>query len=180
MKKQISTLIPIVVLAIVVAFLGYRLFLVDQGQRADMIPSVQMDKPAPMIALPPLLEGGAPLSSDLYKGRFALVNFFASWCGPCAVEHPYLMQLSKRSDIVLVGVNYKDPNGREWIMRHGDPYAAIGVDAKGAATIDFGVYGLPETFLIDREGIIRARYAGPLTKKIWAEKFEPILRPATP
>lgn len=180
MKKQFSTLIPIVVLAIVVAFLGYRLFLVDQGQRPDMIPSVQMGKPAPPISLPPLLEGGTPLSSDLYSGRFALVNFFASWCGPCAVEHPYLMQLSKRSDIVLVGVNYKDQNGREWIAKHGNPYAAIGADTEGVATIDFGVYGLPETFLIDREGIIRTRHAGALTKDVWAEKFEPIIRAATP
>lgn len=180
MKKRFSTLIPIIVLAIVVAFLGYRLFLVDQGQRADMIPSVQMDKPAPIISLPPLLEGETPLSSDLYAGRFALVNFFASWCGPCADEHPYLMRLSKRSDIVLVGVNYKDPNGREWILRHGNPYAAIGADTKGVATIDFGVYGLPETFLIDQEGIIRTRYAGAVTKEIWAEKFEPIIRAATP
>ena len=173
-----TALIPIDAFAVIVAFLGYRLL--DQGQRADELPSVRIGKPAPDMSLPPLLEGAAPLDGDFYAGRVAVVNFFASWCGPCAEEHRYLMELSKRQAIVLVGVNDKDRNGGDWIAKRGNPYAAIGDDSEGFATINFGVYGLPETFLIDSAGIVRVRHACVLTGKVWAEKFEPLLRADKP
>jgi cytochrome c biogenesis protein CcmG/thiol:disulfide interchange protein DsbE len=123
------------------------------------------------MALPPL-EGlardGAPLPGVTpagLKGGVTLVNVFASWCGPCREEHPVLMRLAQDSRIRLVAINYKDSpeNARRFLGGLGNPYAAVGVDAKGRAAIDWGVYGVPETFLIGRDGTIRYKFVGPLT-----------------
>lgn len=109
-----------------------------------------------------------------------LVNFFASWCVPCLVEHPQLMRLAAEG-VPVFGINYhtgtqKDPGAVDWLRRHGDPFRRIGVDVTGRVAVDFGVYGVPETYLIDREGVVRWRMAGPITEQILAEDVRPLLR----
>ena len=146
------------------------------GRDAGELPSALVGKPAPQFDLPPL-EGlrdatGAPVpgaaSTGLGEsGKPVLVNIFASWCVPCRAEHPILMALSERGDLSMVGINYKDEteNARRFLGALGNPYDRVGVDPNGRAAIDWGFYGIPETFLIDRQGRVRHKVVGPLTRE---------------
>lgn len=131
------------------------------------IPSVLIGKPVPAFALPAVPDLGVPGfdQAALQSGTVTLVNVWASWCGPCRAEHPVLMELAKRSDIRLYGLNYKDEpeNARRFLGMLGQPYAAVVADENGRAAVDWGVYGVPETFVIDGTGIIRFKWIGPLT-----------------
>ena len=132
------------------------------------IPSALIGKPVPEFSLPAIAGMGVPGfdSASLKKGQVTVINVWASWCVPCRLEHPLLMQLARRSDIRLVGLNYKDEpeNARRFIGTLGQPFAAIGADEAGRAAVDWGVYGVPETFIIDGSGIIRYKWIGPLTE----------------
>ncbi|AMJ62105.1 DsbE family thiol:disulfide interchange protein [Bosea sp. PAMC 26642] len=143
---------------------------------ASKVPSALIDKPAPPITLAPL-EGlqrsGQPVPSfamaDLAKGRATIVNVFASWCAPCRVEHPFLVAMAespavKQGKVAVVGMNYKDEaeNARRFLGALGNPYSAVGVDRGGRAAIEWGVYGVPETFLIGPDGRILEKHVGPL------------------
>src|SRR5690606_31954220 len=136
-----------------------------RGDDPHMLPSALIDQPAPSFTLAGLPGHGDGVSNDDLAGNVTLLNFFASWCVPCLAEHPILMRLSRDEGVRVVGINYKDAaaDAEAWLGRHGDPYAAIGRDADGRTGIDFGVYGVPETFIIDADGRIRFRYPGPLT-----------------
>ncbi len=128
------------------------------------VPSVLIDKPVPDFALEGI-EGGDGLSSkDLADGEIKLVNFFASWCIPCRAEHPFLMRL-KDSGVKVYGINQRDKpeDAAAWLVRLGNPFAKIGADRKGRVSIDFGVYGLPESFIVDGVGRIRYKVTGPIT-----------------
>lgn len=131
------------------------------------IPSALIDKPVPDFVLNPVdgmqLPGFA--DEDLKKGKVTVVNVWASWCAPCRIEHPLLTELAKRPDIQLFGMNYKDepPNAVEFLNTLGQPFAAVGMDRDGRTAIDFGVYGVPETFVVDGQGMIRYKHIGPLT-----------------
>ncbi len=144
------------------------------------VPSALLGKPVPDFALP-ALEGAErpPLAAaDLRApGRPVLVNFFASWCLPCVVEHPMLVRLS-RAGVPVMGIAYKDKpeDSLAFLRRHGNPFARIGVDRPGRIAIDWGVYGVPETYLLDKDGIIRWRWAGPLTEEVLARDLEPLLK----
>ena len=144
------------------------------------VPSALLGKAPPDFALPPLEGVGLPglSAADLRApGRPVLVNFFASWCVPCVIEHPQLMRLS-REGVPVFGVGYKDQPGdsRRFLERHGNPYARLGVDLPGRAAIDWGVYGVPETYLIDRGGAVRWRWAGPVTEDTLRADLGPLLR----
>ncbi|MEO3471252.1 DsbE family thiol:disulfide interchange protein [Roseomonas sp. CAU 1739] len=145
------------------------------------VPSVLIGRGAPDFTLPPLEASGLPtVSAADLRGPFpgpVLVNFWASWCVPCIVEHPQLMRL-KREGIPVFGVNYKDKpaDAAAFLTRHGNPFSRLGVDEPGRVAIDWGVYGVPETYLIDRQGIIRWRYAGPMTPELVAQDLRPLLR----
>ena len=143
---------------------------------ASKVPSALIGKPAPTITLAPL-EGlqrnGQPVPSfamaDLAKGRVTIVNVFASWCAPCRVEHPFLVAMAesaavKQGKVAVVGMNYKDEadNARRFLGALGNPYSAVGVDRSGRAAIEWGVYGVPETFLIGPDGRILEKHVGPL------------------
>ncbi len=130
-----------------------------------MLPSPLIDQPAPEFALPPLESGQPGFSSADLKGHVSLVNTFASWCAPCRAEHPVLNALAQTKRVPIYGINYKDKadNARAWIAELGNPYARIGAD-DGRVGIDWGVYGVPETFLVDRQGRIRYKHVGPLTQ----------------
>jgi cytochrome c biogenesis protein CcmG/thiol:disulfide interchange protein DsbE len=142
------------------------------------VPSPLIDKPAPEFELPRLHEPEKQLSSRGQLGEVWLLNVFASWCVGCRAEHPLLMQLAASDTIPLYGLNYKDAtdDALRWLETHGDPYGEIAVDADGRVGIDYGVYGVPETYLIDREGVIRYKQIGPITAQVLNESILPLAR----
>ena len=140
------------------------------------VPSALIGKPVPDFTLPAVDGLGVPGfdSAALKRGKVTLVNVWASWCGPCRIEHPLLMDLSKRGDIQLFGLNYKDEpeNARRFLGTMGQPFAAVGADKEGRAAVDWGVYGVPETFVIDGQGLIRFKWIGPLTPEALRSTLE--------
>jgi cytochrome c biogenesis protein CcmG/thiol:disulfide interchange protein DsbE len=159
------------------------------GEEPSKVPSALIDKPVPEFTLPGLdglKSAGAPVpglaAADLRGGRPTLVNVWASWCGPCRQEHPLLMELSRRGDLRVAGINYKDQaeNARRFLGLHGNPFAAVGVDPAGRAAVDWGVYGVPETFLVDGKGVIVFKWVGPLTPAAVAERLAPALQALRP
>ncbi|WP_292898178.1 DsbE family thiol:disulfide interchange protein [Nitratireductor sp.] len=136
------------------------------GKDTSVVPSALIGRAAPQTDLPPLEDMNLPgLSSDAFSGRVTLVNVWGSWCLPCRQEHPLLMQLATDERVVIAGLNYKDKpeNARRFLGDLGNPYDVIGVDQNGRAAIDWGVYGVPETFLVGPDGTIRYKHVGPFT-----------------
>ncbi|MBV9374383.1 MAG: DsbE family thiol:disulfide interchange protein [Alphaproteobacteria bacterium] len=150
------------------------------GLRHDphLLPSALIDRPAPDFALPGLYENAGGLSRRDLEGHITLVNFFASWCAPCREEHQEVMALGRLADITLDGIAYKDKpeESRRFLDRLGNPYGRIGVDRNGTTAIDFGVYGVPETYVVDAAGHIRYRHVGPLTAEDVAHEILPLIR----
>jgi cytochrome c biogenesis protein CcmG/thiol:disulfide interchange protein DsbE len=156
--------------AFAVALLGDR--------RPDSIPSVLLDRPAPGLSLPQLAGSGVPgLEPAMLQGQVTLVNLWASWCLPCQVEHPLLMQLARRDDLRVVGIDWKDKatDAAAFLAQHGNPFAAVGFDESGRAGIEWGISGVPETFLVDRAGIVRFRWVGPLDPVTLEETLVPLV-----
>lgn len=151
-----------------VAFAGLGL-LFYKGLSGDpsTLPSALINKPVPAFTLPEVAQLGVPglSDADLKAGQVTVVNIWASWCVPCRQEHPVLMELAKRGDIRLVGINNKDDpgNARRFLGALGQPFAAVGADSDGRVTIDWGGYGVPETFIVDGKGMIRHKHVGPLS-----------------
>jgi cytochrome c biogenesis protein CcmG/thiol:disulfide interchange protein DsbE len=167
----------------VVAFGGLAaLFWKGLSGKPNEIPSALIGQTVPEMSLPPVEGLGVPGfdTASLKQGGVTLVNVWASWCGPCRIEHPLLMELSKRTDIRLVGLNYKDEpeNARRFLGTLGQPYAAAVADEAGRAAVDWGVYGVPETFVIDGQGIIRFKFIGPLSEQGIAEVLNPEIEKA--
>ena len=133
------------------------------------LPSVLIDKKVPTFETDSLLNKETFISKNEFGSEITLVNFFATWCGPCRDEHIYLKRLSDEKGLKIIGVNYKDdPNKAvEWLEELGNPYSDVIVDSKGLIGIDWGVYGIPETFIVNSKGIIKYRHVGPITKKIY-------------
>jgi cytochrome c biogenesis protein CcmG/thiol:disulfide interchange protein DsbE len=172
--KSLRYLVPAALFAVLAAFL---LLGLKPGRDPREIPSPLIGKPAPQFTLP-TLAAGQPWPSQSMAGQVWLLNVFASWCVPCLVEHPLLVQLSKDRVVPIVGFNYKDEPGaaKGWLGKHGDPYSAIVADRAGSVALDFGVYGVPESFLIDREGTIRWKHVGPLTPEVVSGRLLPLVR----
>jgi cytochrome c biogenesis protein CcmG/thiol:disulfide interchange protein DsbE len=175
--RRLLVLLPLIVFLGIAALFLYRLGAGDPS----MLPSALIGRPAPITPLPPL-EGlahdGKPVPgiavADL-KGAVSLVNVWASWCVPCRDEAPVLMKLAEDKRIRVIGINYKDEptNARRFIARYGNPYAAVGTDVSGRAGIEWGVYGVPENFVIGRDGRIAYKLVGPIT----AANLETVLKP---
>ncbi|MCY1706682.1 DsbE family thiol:disulfide interchange protein [Pannonibacter sp. SL95] len=179
-RIPLFALLPLVVF---VALAGLFLFQLVLGRDPQTIPSALLDKPAPDMSLGPvegLTQDGQPVpgftGADL-KGAVTVVNVFASWCVPCRQEHPMLEQLGKDDRVRLFGINYKDEpeNARRFLGSLGNPYDRIGADDTGRAAIEWGVYGVPETYIVDAAGIIRFKYIGPLTPDSYRSVFMPQL-----
>ncbi len=167
-------LIPLAIFAALVALFSRGLHL-DPHE----VPSPLIDKPAPAFDLPHLTEPGGRVSrADLLKHKVSLFNVWASWCVACREEHPFLMELANSGAVPIYGLNYKDTrqDAMEWLQRHGDPYLASAFDQDGRVGIDWGVYGVPETFVVDQHGIIRYKLIGPMTPTAWHDKVEPVVR----
>jgi cytochrome c biogenesis protein CcmG/thiol:disulfide interchange protein DsbE len=166
----------------VFAFLAAVFLIGLRGSDPSVVPSALIGRPAPVFALPPLEGLSLPgvATGDLAKGKVTLVNVWASWCGPCRLEHPVLMELSKREDLALFGLNYKDEPGNalKFLKSLGLPYQAVGVDRKGRASIDWGVYGVPETFVVDGQGIVRFKWVGPISDEAAKAKLEAAIQAA--
>lgn len=144
----------------------------------SVLPSNMIDKPVPAFDLPPVADSLPGLKAADLKGKAQLVNIFASWCAPCRVEHPVLMRLAGELKVPLVGIAYKDkPEAtRAFLDQLGNPFSAVGQDRDGRVGIDFGVYGVPETYVVDRDGRIRYRHVGPLMPADVEEKILPLMR----
>lgn len=176
-KTRRPRLVFLLPLAVFVALAAVFLIRLETAGNPEAVPSALVGKPVPAFDLPPLAGAALPgLKSADLKGTVTLVNVFASWCGPCRIEHPQLIALAKDQRIRLVGINYKDvpANAAGFLDEMGNPYAAIGADQTGRAAIDWGVYGVPETFIVDADGIIRHKQIGPID----AETLEKTVRPA--
>lgn len=153
-------LVPLGIFIVLVGFLAAGL---DLNPRE--VPSPLIDKPAPAFKLPQLREADKAIARDDLKGRVWLLNVWASWCVSCRHEHPVLVELAKSKAVPIYGLNYKDQReaGLNWLAEHGDPYVLSAFDQDGRVGIDYGVYGVPETFLIDKSGVIRYKHIGPVT-----------------
>ena len=173
MNKRLLFLLPVALLIGIAV-----LFAVGLRHDPSIVPSVLLDKPAPDFDLPPLLDGKPGLATADLNGEVSLVNVFASWCAPCRIEHPLFMRLSEEGEVPIYGMNYKDApeDAKRWLRNLGDPYTRIGVDRDGRAAIEWGVYGVPETFVIDREGTIRFKQVGPLSPDVLEDTILPLVR----
>jgi cytochrome c biogenesis protein CcmG, thiol:disulfide interchange protein DsbE len=176
-RRRILVLLPLALFAGLATLFLIRLFAGDPS----LIPSPLIGRPAPQTSLPPvegLARDGAALPGldpALFKGAVTVVNVWASWCVPCRDEAPLLMELSKDKRFRLVGINYKDEpaNALRFVARFGNPFAAAGADASGRAGIEWGVYGVPETFVIGRDGKIAYKLVGPIS----ADNLDTVLKP---
>lgn len=168
-------------LAPVVIFAGFAgLAFIGLGREdPDDLPSALTGKSAPEVALTPLGDEDPFDNEDLRDGEVTLVNYWASWCAPCRVEHPNLEQLSDEG-VTIYGVNYKDKpdNAVGFLEELGNPYAAMGADEKGRMALDWGLYGVPETYVIDGQGEIVLRFAGPITESVLENKIRPAIEEA--
>jgi cytochrome c biogenesis protein CcmG/thiol:disulfide interchange protein DsbE len=167
---------PLVAVVVLIAFLVMGLLHGDP--RA--LPSPFIGKPAPRFELPTLKNPDATIGSENMDGDFALVNVWATWCVMCRAEHPFLMQLAATKAIPIYGINWRDsrPEAIRWLDQLGDPYIASAFDADGRVGIDWGVYGAPETFLVDPEGTVIYKHLGPLDAEIWQREFVARMYPA--
>ncbi len=163
--------IPLVLFLVLVVFLAI-------GLRRDPheIPSPLINKPAPSFQLAQLKDPSKTFSADEMKGKVWLLNVWASWCFSCKEEHPYLLQYARTGNIPIYGLNSKDKreDALGWLAELGDPYVLSVSDLDGRVGIDYGVYGAPETYLIDRNGVIRFKYVGPVTPDIWEKQILPL------
>jgi cytochrome c biogenesis protein CcmG/thiol:disulfide interchange protein DsbE len=168
---KMSMTVPTILFIGVVIILGRSLSL-----NSD-ITSVLIDKPAPIFELPSLTDASQTVSNKDFIGQITLLNVWATWCYSCTLEHDFLMQLSHDKNIKLMGLNYKDDpkRAKELLEQNGNPFTQIAVDMSGNTAINWGVYGTPETFLIDQKGIVRYKHVGALSPQVWADKIEPLI-----
>ena len=185
-------LIPLAAFLVLVIFLAIGL-----TRDPRDVPSPLKDKPAPAFKLPQLAAAEKSFSPEDMKGKVWLFNVWASWCVSCRAEHPVLVEFSKKVQIPVVGLNYKEVRGdgnfdmgkmpadderklafqraNQWLAQHGDPYTLTVMDIDGRVGIDYGVYGVPETYVIDKAGVIRMKHTGPVTPELLAKKIMPLL-----
>jgi cytochrome c biogenesis protein CcmG, thiol:disulfide interchange protein DsbE len=172
-SRRVVVALPLLIFIALASLLFFRLGSGDPSR----LPSALIGKPAPSLslsALGGLMRDGAPvpgLDPSKFKGQITLVNVWASWCLPCHAEHPQLMRLAADRRLQLVGINYKDAaeNARRFLGRYGNPFSAVGVDQNGRSAIEWGVYGVPELFLIGRDGRIAYKQVGPITDETLPE-----------
>jgi cytochrome c biogenesis protein CcmG/thiol:disulfide interchange protein DsbE len=170
--KSLRLIIPLTIFLVIAGFLWVGLY-----RDPREVPSPLIDKPAPQFTLAQLQTPAQTFTPEAMRGKVWLLNVWASWCVACREEHPFLNELSK-SGVPLVGFDYKDKreNALQWLDRLGNPYTLSVSDTDGRVGIDYGVYGAPETFVIDKGGIIRYKQIGPLTPEAWREKIEPLVK----
>ena len=165
--------LPLIVFLVLIGFLGVGLSL-----KPREVPSPLIDKPAPNFRLPTLAAPANFVSTQDLLGKVWILNVWASWCVACQLEHPVVMELARKNIVPVYGLNYKDKNdsATRWLVKYGgDPYVQSLVDSDGLVGIEFGVYGVPETFVIDRQGVIRHKHIGPLTSAVLRDTIYPLV-----
>ncbi len=169
---MLKFIIPLVLFVVLAVFLALGLNLNPRD-----IPSPFIDKPAPVFSAPKLTAPTEKLSTTDLKGKVWLFNVWASWCVSCREEHPVLNQLAKQHAVEIIGLNYKDePDAaKKWLDTLGNPYTVSLMDQDGRIGIDWGLYGVPETFDIDKKGVIRHKYTGPITIEAWQQTLLPLI-----
>lgn len=182
-RRRFWLFVPLVVFIALAAVFWFAL----QSGDPSKIPSVLIGKPVPVTEFPALKglrKDGNPVfgfsSADLKNGTVSVINFWASWCGPCIEEHPYLITMREKTGVALFGVNYKDEptNARRFLGRYGNPYGAVGTDQNGRGAIEWGVYGMPETFVINGAGEIVYKHVGPISASSLTTKLLPAIKAA--
>ena len=171
--KSLRFIIPLAVFLVLVGFLAVGLKLDPRA-----VPSPLINKPAPAFVLPRLDDASQTMRRDDLLGKAWVLNVWASWCGPCRDEHPQVLALARGKHAPIIGLNYKDArdDARGWLQQLGDPYTVSLSDADGRTGINFGVYGVPETFVIDKGGVIRFKHVGPLTAAVVQTRIVPLLK----
>ena len=171
--KSLKFLLPLVLFMTLAALLAAGL-----GLDPKEVPSPLIGKPAPAFALARLDDPQVTIKRDDLLGKVWVLNVWASWCVACREEHPLLVDFSRRKTVPVYGLNYKDDrnDGLRWLARFGNPYDASLVDADGKVGIDYGVYGVPETFIVDKLGVVRFKHIGPVTPEVLRDRIEPLLK----
>ena len=171
-RPRLTGYIPLVLFVVIAIFLGIGLTMNPRD-----VPSPLIGKPVPEFRLPPVKGRSLGLASADLRGQVSLVNVFASWCVACREEHPLLLGLAKKGVVPIHGLNYKDKpdDAQAWLDQLGDPYTRTGADISGRVGIDWGVYGVPETFVIDRDGVIVHKHIGPITPEALSKTIMPII-----
>lgn len=172
MLKQLRFTLPLIVFSLIVILLWRGLSL-----HPSHVPSPLVDKPSPTFELPLLYYPDKITTNKDFLGHITLLNVWASWCRACAEEHAFLMELAKKEYLTLFGLNYKDDpaKAKKWLEELGNPFQIVAMEKVGKMAIDWGVYGTPETFLIDQKGIIRYKHIGPVTPESWKHNLEPLV-----
>jgi cytochrome c biogenesis protein CcmG/thiol:disulfide interchange protein DsbE len=172
--KRFYALAPLLVFLLLVGLFALPLL---KGSDPSLVPSAMIGKPVPAFTLEAALRDKSGLTDKDLKDGPALVNFFASWCLTCGAEHKLLSRIAKDEKVAIYGIDYKDKREEvaDWLGRRGNPYKAVGFDQDGRTAINWGVYGVPETYIIGRNGVIEYRYVGPLTEEDYAVLLKPRL-----
>ena len=168
--------VPIGVFALLVVVLAIG---IRRAPEKSIIKSVLLDKPAPQFVLPQLGDA-APFDSRSLQGRWYVLNVWGTWCAECRAEHETLLEIQRSGRVPLVGLNWKDEDAlaTDWLSQLGNPYSHVALDREGRVAIDWGVYGAPETFLVDAAGVVRYKHVGPMTPEVWQREFLSRLPPA--
>jgi cytochrome c biogenesis protein CcmG/thiol:disulfide interchange protein DsbE len=169
--ERLKLFVPLLIFLVLAVVLYFGL-----GRDPRELPSALVDRPLPSFHLPSLREG-APVDEGALRGKVRLLNVWGTWCVACRDEHPFLIELADRG-IPIVGLNYKDDPraARDWLQRLGDPFEQVMVDADGRYGLELGVYGAPETYVVDADGVIRYRHVGVIDPEVWRERIEPVYR----
>ena len=167
---MIRAILPIAVFSVLAGFLYVGLY-----KDPSLVPSPLIGKPIPTFQLSTLKDANTNITQEHFKGEIALINVWGTWCIACKQEHAALVYIADEKNVPIYGLNYKDDRelAKQWLLDYGDPYVMSAFDASGRIAIDFGVYGAPETFLIDDKGIIRHKLVGIMTADVWKQQFVP-------
>ena len=172
--KLTRFLIPLGIFALLALVLAVG---IKHSPEKGIIPSALIGKPAPQFTLPVLTDSSRTFSSSELKGKWYVFNVWGTWCVECRAEHNALLEISKQAQVPLIGLDWKDedPQALQWLQELGNPYSVVAADREGRIAIDWGVYGAPETFLVDPEGIVVYKFVGPLSLEAWQAEFVPRL-----
>lgn len=169
----VKRMLPLVVFAILVVFLWKGL-----GKNPSVVPSALVGKPVPSFDYPTLMNPSQDVTNKLFLGHVSLLNVWATWCITCKAEHGQLMEIARSGVVNIYGLNYKDDRAKavKWLKTEGDPFKKVIYDPKGNLAINLGVYGTPETFVIDKKGIIRDKVIGPISPQVWQDRLLPEIK----
>jgi len=170
-------IIPLVAILALGGVFTKRLLDVERGLDPNLIPTVLLNTPLPTFDLPPLPGRGVALRSEELKGEVSLINIWGSWCVACLYEHPVLIEIAASGEVPIHGIAWRDDPAKSlaWLDKHGDPFNKVGQDPSSKAAIAFGVVAAPETFLVDKQGVIRYKKTGPITRDDWDTTIRPLI-----